>query len=89
MIGFPFEPFTAPSQSPVPVGLTPDWKPNAGVSASIWANERPFTPLGLLLAGGAEVAAGAGADEEAGGTTPVVTGLDAAGAGAETDAGGA
>ena len=41
------------------------------------------------MAGGAEVAAGAGADEEAGGTVAVVTGLDAAGAGAETDAGGA
>ena len=35
------------------------------------------------------IAAGAGADEEAGGTAAVVTGLDAAGAGAETDAGGA
>ena len=37
LIGFPFDPFTAPSQSPVPVGFTPEWKPSGGASAAICA----------------------------------------------------
>jgi len=36
-MGFPSAPFTAPSQSPVPVGLTPEWKPSGGARAVIVA----------------------------------------------------
>lgn len=31
-MGCPLAPLTAPSQSPVPVGLTPAEKPNSGIS---------------------------------------------------------
>jgi hypothetical protein len=34
LIGWPLEPFTAPSQSPVPVGFTPLEKPSGGASAA-------------------------------------------------------
>lgn len=33
-MGLPSVPFTAPSQSPLPVGFKPDWKPNWGMRAS-------------------------------------------------------
>lgn len=37
MIGWPFAPFTAPSQSPVPVGFLPAVKPSWGAKAAICA----------------------------------------------------
>ena len=51
-IGRPLLPLTAPSQSPVPVGLTPDWNPNGGVNPSICCSESPFTRLMLVGADG-------------------------------------
>jgi len=50
LIGFPSAPLIAPSQSPVPVGLTPELNPNSGASRVIVAASRvPFT--GVLVAG--------------------------------------
>jgi len=39
LIGWPFAPFTAPSQSPVPVGFLPAVKPSWGAKASICAED--------------------------------------------------
>ena len=36
LIGFPLASLTAPSQSPVPVGLTPEWNPRDGARAATW-----------------------------------------------------
>jgi len=58
LIGFPSAPFTAPSQSPVPVGLTPDLKPRGGASDSIVAASGASDPS-LLSEGGAADGAGA------------------------------
>ena len=63
MIGFPSAPFTAPSQSPLPVGLTPDLNPSGG--ARLWivaASRAPLLfPLLVLLGEGEGAGAGAGA----------------------------
>lgn len=60
LIGLPSAPLTAPSQSPVPVGFTPDWKPRSGVKASIWDRERPAAEVTVALAAATLVEAGAG-----------------------------
>lgn len=50
-MGFPSVPLTAPSQSPVPVGLTPDLNPSGGASwVIVAASGAPFD--GVLFAGG-------------------------------------
>lgn len=75
LIGLPSAPFTAPSQSPVPVGLTPDENPNCGVKASIWARDKPLADVTEEVAGGAAaVVLGAGAAVVAGGATVVAGG---------------
>ena len=54
-MGCPLAPFTAPSQSPVPVGLIPDWNPRGGARLSIVAASKAplLFPVGLV--GGLEV----------------------------------
>ena len=82
LIGWPLALSTAPSQSPVPVGLTPDSKPNWGVSASTCAKVNPSAPPDSVSVG-----AGAEADEaELGGGEEAEEG---GGAADEADDGGA
>ena len=54
-MGCPLAPFTAPSRSPVPVGLIPDWNPRGGARLSIVAASKAplLFPVGLV--GGLEV----------------------------------
>ena len=54
-MGFPSAPFTAPSQSPLPVGFTPDWNPNSGARFLIIAASvvPVLFAFGLALEGGA------------------------------------
>jgi len=74
-MGFPSAPLTAPSQFPVPVGLSPAWPPSSGTRAG-------STTLGDPLETGArEVDVGAGADD-AGAARTGVADAEAAGAGA-------
>ena len=77
MIGFPSAPSIAPSQSPVPVGLTPDWNPSEGASlVMVSASGVPFVEVlfagvvtrVVLLAGVLLVGVG---DESAGVVTSV------------------
>jgi len=80
-IGLPSLPFTAPSQLPVPVGLTPDAWPNWGVNASIWERVRPpkvAEELELELDAVEEAAA---ADEVMAGAAEVAAELEAASVG--------
>lgn len=49
-------PLTAPSQSPVPVGFTPDLNPRGGANAAIWSAEGLLTAA-LFVGTGATVAA--------------------------------
>lgn len=95
-MGFPLEPRIAPSQLPVPSGLTPDWNPSAGARAETCASERS-PPLaageaaagaGVVAAEAGLVAAGAGVvAAEAGGAGAGAAAADPAGAGATTVAG--
>jgi hypothetical protein len=61
LIGRPDASLTAPSQSPVPVGLTPAAWPKSGTKASM------LLPAGGAGAGGAGAGAGAGGGAAAGG----------------------
>ena len=54
MIGFPSAPLIAPSQSPVPVGLTPDLNPSSGASRVMVAGSG--VPLGGVSFAGVEFA---------------------------------
>ena len=59
-MGLPSAPSIAPSQSPVPVGLTPDWNPSGGASCVIVAESGApdclFNPSGAENAGRVSVA---------------------------------
>jgi hypothetical protein len=59
LIGWPFAPFTAPSQSPVPVGFLPAVKPSWGAKAAICAADG-VPEDGVGIGAGAEEGEGVG-----------------------------
>lgn len=72
LIGSPFAPLTAPSQSPVPVGFTPLLNPSGGAREAMLGFEDVSSLPDGCAAAGVDVAGGAGgaAGGAAGGGDP-------------------